>query len=63
MAIVLTAPPESPSRCPSLSLRAGASGSLRGNTYKDVEHVVDVIARAGIARKVARMVPLGVLKG
>ncbi len=31
--------------------------------YKDVERVVDVVARAGIARKVARLVPLGVLKG
>jgi len=31
--------------------------------YKDVDRVVDVVARAGIARKVARLVPLGVLKG
>jgi tRNA-splicing ligase RtcB len=31
--------------------------------YKDVEHVVDVVARAGIARKVARLVPIGVVKG
>ncbi len=31
--------------------------------YKDVERVVDVVARAGIARKVARLKPLGVLKG
>ena len=31
--------------------------------YKDVERVVDVVHRAGIARKVARLVPLGVLKG
>jgi tRNA-splicing ligase RtcB len=31
--------------------------------YKDVERVVDVVARAGIARKVARLRPLGVLKG
>jgi tRNA-splicing ligase RtcB (3'-phosphate/5'-hydroxy nucleic acid ligase) len=31
--------------------------------YKDVERVVDVVQRAGIARKVARLVPLGVLKG
>lgn len=31
--------------------------------YKDVERVVDVIARAGIARKVARLRPSGVLKG
>lgn len=31
--------------------------------YKDVDRVVDVVARAGIARKVARLRPLGVLKG
>jgi len=31
--------------------------------YKDVERVVDVVTRAGIARKVARLVPRGVLKG
>jgi tRNA-splicing ligase RtcB len=31
--------------------------------YKDLERVVDVVARAGIARKVARLRPIGVLKG
>jgi len=31
--------------------------------YKDVSEVVEVCAGAGLARKVARMVPLGVLKG
>jgi len=31
--------------------------------YKDVEIVVDVVARAGLARRVARVVPLGVVKG
>ncbi len=31
--------------------------------YKDIERVVEVTERAGIARKVARLVPLGVLKG
>jgi len=31
--------------------------------YKDVERVVDVVTRAGIAKKVARLVPRGVLKG
>ena len=31
--------------------------------YKDVDRVVDVVVRAGIARKVARLVPRGVLKG
>ena len=31
--------------------------------YKDVADVVDVVHRAGISRKVARLVPLAVLKG
>jgi tRNA-splicing ligase RtcB len=31
--------------------------------YKDVRDVVDVIDGAGISRKVARLVPLGVIKG
>jgi tRNA-splicing ligase RtcB len=31
--------------------------------YKDVADVVDVIAGAGVSRKVARLVPLGVIKG
>jgi len=33
------------------------------DAYKDVDKVVDVCARAGICRKVARMRPLGVVKG
>jgi tRNA-splicing ligase RtcB len=45
------------------------SPSLRGVAeeaplaYKDVDSVVDVVDRAGIAKKVARLRPLGVLKG
>jgi tRNA-splicing ligase RtcB len=31
--------------------------------YKDVDEVVDVCHRAGLATKVARLVPLGVVKG
>jgi tRNA-splicing ligase RtcB len=31
--------------------------------YKDVNEVVDVVAKAGIAKKVCRMRPLGVIKG
>jgi tRNA-splicing ligase RtcB len=31
--------------------------------YKDVESVVGVVARAGLARRVARLVPIGVVKG
>ena len=31
--------------------------------YKDVDRVVDVSDRLGIATKVARLVPIGVIKG
>jgi tRNA-splicing ligase RtcB len=31
--------------------------------YKDVDRVVDVVHRAGLARRVARLIPLGVIKG
>jgi tRNA-splicing ligase RtcB len=31
--------------------------------YKDVERVCEVVERAGLARRVARLVPLGVVKG
>jgi tRNA-splicing ligase RtcB len=31
--------------------------------YKDVERVVDVVERAGLAARVAQLVPLGVVKG
>jgi tRNA-splicing ligase RtcB len=31
--------------------------------YKDVERVVAVVERAGLARRVARLVPIGVVKG
>jgi tRNA-splicing ligase RtcB len=31
--------------------------------YKDVDAVVDTVTGAGIAKKVARMVPLAVVKG
>jgi tRNA-splicing ligase RtcB len=46
-------------RCPSNSELAEEAPLA----YKDVDRVVDVITRAGIARKVARLVPRGVLKG
>lgn len=46
-------------RCPSNSELAEEAPLA----YKDVEHVVDVVQRAGLARKVARLVPVGVLKG
>jgi tRNA-splicing ligase RtcB len=31
--------------------------------YKDVQNVVDVAHGAGISKKVARLAPLGVIKG
>jgi tRNA-splicing ligase RtcB (3'-phosphate/5'-hydroxy nucleic acid ligase) len=31
--------------------------------YKDVDRVVEIVARAGLARPVARLKPLGVIKG
>jgi tRNA-splicing ligase RtcB (3'-phosphate/5'-hydroxy nucleic acid ligase) len=34
-----------------------------GGAYKDVSNVVDIVERAGIARKVARISPVGVVKG
>jgi tRNA-splicing ligase RtcB len=33
------------------------------DAYKDVDLVVEVVHQAGIARKVARMRPIGVVKG
>ena len=46
-------------RCPSMKELAEEAPYA----YKDVDHVVDVVDRAGLARKVARMAPLGVVKG
>jgi tRNA-splicing ligase RtcB len=31
--------------------------------YKDISQVVDVVHQTGLAKKVARLNPLGVLKG
>lgn len=31
--------------------------------YKDISRVVDVVHRAGISKKVARLRPMGVIKG
>ncbi len=46
-------------RCPSNTELAEEAPAA----YKDVDRVVDVVHRAGIARKVARLVPVGVVKG
>jgi tRNA-splicing ligase RtcB len=47
-------------------VRAHSTGLLAEEApyaYKDVAAVVDVVAAVGLARKVARLTPLGVLKG
>jgi tRNA-splicing ligase RtcB len=46
-------------RCPSNSGLAEEAPFA----YKDVERVVDVVQQAGLARRVARLVPIGVVKG
>jgi len=46
-------------RCPSLKELAEEAP----HAYKDVDHVVDIVERSGIARKVARLGVLGVVKG
>ncbi|MBI4286017.1 MAG: RtcB family protein [Chloroflexi bacterium] len=47
-------------------VKADSMGSLAeeaSEAYKDVTQVVDVVHKAGISRKVARAVPMGVIKG
>jgi tRNA-splicing ligase RtcB len=49
-----------------IHVRAGSMAGLSEEApgaYKDVDRVVDVVHGAGIARKVARLVPLAVIKG
>jgi len=49
-----------------ITVRAGSMSSLAEEAspaYKDVNEVVEVTVRAGISRKVARVVPIGVIKG
>jgi tRNA-splicing ligase RtcB len=46
-------------RCPSLKELAEEAPYA----YKDVDHVVDVVERSGLARKVARLGVMGVVKG
>jgi tRNA-splicing ligase RtcB len=44
---------------------ASKSGLTEENptAYKDVSQVVEVVHNAGIAKKVAKLVPIGVIKG
>jgi tRNA-splicing ligase RtcB len=47
-------------------VRCASAGELAEEApyaYKDVDRVVDVVHQAGLARRVARLVPLGVIKG
>lgn len=49
-----------------ISIRAGSMPGLAEEApqaYKDVDAVVDVVARAGIAKKVAKLRPVAVIKG
>jgi len=49
-----------------VAVRAGSISGLAEEApeaYKDIEDVVDVVHRAGIARKVARLRPVAVMKG
>ena len=47
-------------------MRCGSNKELAEeapHAYKDVERVVDVVHAAGLARKIARLRPMGVVKG
>jgi tRNA-splicing ligase RtcB (3'-phosphate/5'-hydroxy nucleic acid ligase) len=49
-----------------IRVRAGSLGGLAEEApvaYKDVDRVIEVVHNAGIARKVARVVPIAVVKG
>nr|WP_263970329.1 RtcB family protein [Pseudanabaena sp. PCC 6802] len=49
-----------------ISVRAGSMSGLAEEApqaYKNVSRVVEVVSRAGIARKVARLRPVAVVKG
>jgi tRNA-splicing ligase RtcB len=49
-----------------ITVRAGSMASLAeeaSEAYKDVAKVVEIAHRAGISRKVAKLRPIGVVKG
>ena len=49
-----------------ITVKAGSMGSLAeeaSEAYKDVNEVVDITHNAGISHKVARAIPIGVIKG
>ncbi|MDH3307141.1 MAG: RtcB family protein, partial [Acidimicrobiia bacterium] len=49
-----------------IEVRAGSNRGLTEEapfSYKDVDAVVETVEQAGLARRVARLVPIGVIKG
>jgi tRNA-splicing ligase RtcB len=49
-----------------ITIKAGSISSLAeeaSQAYKDVTKVIDVVHQAGISRKVAMAIPMGVIKG
>jgi tRNA-splicing ligase RtcB (3'-phosphate/5'-hydroxy nucleic acid ligase) len=49
-----------------IHIRAGSMAGLAEEApqaYKDVDEVVEIVSGAGIARKVARLIPVAVVKG
>ena len=49
-----------------IEVRAGSNRGLAEEapfSYKDVDAVVETVERAGLARRVARLIPIGVVKG
>jgi tRNA-splicing ligase RtcB len=49
-----------------IEVRSGSDRGLAEEapfSYKDVDAVVETVERAGLARRVARLVPIGVVKG
>ena len=49
-----------------IAIQAGSMAGLAEEAptaYKDVSRVVDVVAQAGIGKKVARLEPVAVIKG
>jgi len=49
-----------------IKIRAGSLPGLAEEApaaYKDVDRVIEVVSKAGIARKVARLRPVAVIKG
>ena len=49
-----------------ITIRTGSMGSLAeeaSEAYKDVSEVVEVTHKAGISLKVAKAIPIGVIKG